>query len=125
MGKYIKTFEGFDSDFEEGTEADIIKKLDSPEQQIVVRKSVFDNYDRIIQVGGTWERAVETEDFIYFCDFSGDSDDNSSTLMFRKKDLSLVSDNYFATNDLVGVIEDRTYTWIGKDVLFNFTGEEE
>lgn len=67
-----------------------------------------------------WLRAIETDELLYFCDFTGYGDDNTSTLMFKKSDLSLVSDNYFATNDLVGVIESKSYSWISKEAEFNF-----
>ena len=39
--------------------------------------------------------------------------------MYRKSDLSLVSDNYFANNDLMGVILDKTYTYLSKSMKFN------
>lgn len=89
------------------------KKLDSLDQETVEIAGYGD--DKLI-----WKRAVETIDFIYFVDYSGNADDNTSTLMYRKKDLGLICNNYFATNDLAGVIEDETYTWISEEAKHNF-----
>ena len=67
---------------------------------------------------GRYHRAVETEDFIYFCNYQ-EGDDNGNVIMYRKSDLSLASDNFFASNDLVGVILDKTYTYLSKSMKYN------
>lgn len=67
---------------------------------------------------GRFHRGVETNDFIYFCNYQ-EGDDNGSVKMYRKSDLSLVSDNYHATNDLMDVIMDKTYTYLSKSMKFN------
>ena len=72
----------------------------------------------IVNGNGRYHRGVETEDFIYFCNYQ-EGDDNANVKMYRKSDLSLVSDNYFANNDLMGVILDKTYTYLSKSMKFN------
>jgi hypothetical protein len=72
----------------------------------------------IVDWNGKFYRGVETEDFIYFCNYQ-EGDDNANVKMYRKSDLSLVSDNYFANNDLMGVILDKTYTYLSKSMKYN------
>lgn len=72
----------------------------------------------IVNGNGRHHRAVETEDFIYFCNYQ-EGDENAAVKMYRKSDLSLASDNYFAYNDLVGVILDKTYTYLSKSMKYN------
>jgi hypothetical protein len=67
---------------------------------------------------GRYYRGVETKDFIYFCNYQ-EGDDNASVKMYRKSDLSLASDNFFANNDLVGVILDKKYTYLSKSMKYN------
>jgi len=67
---------------------------------------------------GRYYRGVETEDFIYFCNYQ-EGDDNASVKMYRKSDLSLASDNYFANNDLVEVILEKKYTYLSKSMKYN------
>jgi hypothetical protein len=67
---------------------------------------------------GRHYRGVETEDFIYFCNYQ-EGDDNASVKMYRKSDLTLVSDNYFAYNDLIGVILEKKYTYLSKSMKYN------
>jgi len=67
---------------------------------------------------GKYWRGVETKDFIYFCNYQ-EGDDNANVKMYRKEGLQLVSDNYFASNDLFEVILDKTYTYLSKSMRFN------
>ena len=67
---------------------------------------------------GRFYRGVETEDFIYFCNYQ-EGDDNGNVKMYRKSDFSLASDNYFANNDMFGVILDKTYTFLSKSMKYN------
>jgi hypothetical protein len=67
---------------------------------------------------GRYYRGVETEDFIYFCNYQ-EGDENASVKMYRKSDLTLVCDNYHANNDLVGVILDKKYTYLSKSMQYN------
>ena len=67
---------------------------------------------------GRYYRGVETEDFIYFCNYQ-EGDDNGSVMMYRKSDLTLVCDNFHASNDLVGVILEKKYTYLSKSMQYN------
>ncbi len=79
---------------------------------------------RIDTVLGTYYRALETADFIYFVNYQ-EGDDNAQTKMYRKSDLELVSDNYFASNDLFGVLEDKAYTRISPTLKKAFEKSQE
>jgi len=67
---------------------------------------------------GRFYRGIETEDFIYFCNYQ-EGDENANVKMYRKSDLSLASDNYFAYNDMVNVILEKKYTYLSKSMKFN------
>jgi hypothetical protein len=67
---------------------------------------------------GKYYKAVETKDFIYFCNYK-ESDDNGSVMMYRKSDLSLISNNYFASNDLIEVILKKEYTHLSHSMKYN------
>lgn len=54
-------------------------------------------------------RAVETDKFIYYSTYR---DDN--VLMYRKGSFELVSDNYFAQNDMFEVIIEKKYIWLSR-----------
>lgn len=64
---------------------------------------------------GRFYRALETKNSIYFCNYQ-ESDDNASIKMYRKSDLILASDNFFANNDLFGVILEKTYTYLSQSM---------
>lgn len=93
------------------------QKLSSIDQKVVRTKTVWfkdeKGRDFLAQIKGTFWRAVETKDFIYFVDWSQE-DENYSVRMYRKSDLSLASSNYFGYNDLMEVIDNKTYTWLSK-----------
>jgi hypothetical protein len=78
-------------------------------------KTILPTTKVICNWNGRYYRGVETEDFIYFCNYR-EGDDNGNVMMYRKSDFSLVSDNYHASNDLVGVLDEGKYTWISKTV---------
>jgi hypothetical protein len=67
---------------------------------------------------GKYYRAVETKDFIYFCNYQ-EGDENASVKMYRKSDLSLVSDNWMGYNVLMGVILEKEYTYLSHSMKFN------
>ncbi len=123
--KRIKLFEQFtseniDNDNKEEFNEDGIyhqtpKYLDSIDQ-ISVEKGLY-----------TYFRYLETEDFIYFV--PKDTTDEE-VIMYRKSDLSLASDNYFANESLFEDVEDGNYTWLSdiakKDIeLFKQQQSEE
>ena len=59
-------------------------------------------------------KAVETDLFIYYSTYRDDY-----VLMYRKKPFELVSDNYFAQNDLFEVIIEKKYTWLSRTMKYN------
>jgi hypothetical protein len=59
-------------------------------------------------------KAVETEHFIYYSSYKDDD-----VLMYRKEPFELVSDNYFAQNDVFEVIVEKKYTWLSKTMKYN------
>jgi len=79
---------------------------------------IFPDTKRIISWNGSYWRGIETEDFIYFCNYQ-EGDDNGNVKMYRKSDLSFVCDNYHANNDMVGVILDKKYTYLSKSMKYN------
>ena len=62
---------------------------------------------RIVKWNGSFYRAVETEDFIYFANYQ-EGDENANCLMYRKDGMELVSDNYFASADLFELMLERS-----------------
>ena len=71
---------------------------------------------------GTYYRAMETENFVYFVNFE-ESDENGQVKMYRKSAyktlpnkvlyrLELVSDNYFAHVGLMEDLKDCAETWM-------------
>lgn len=67
---------------------------------------------------GKYHRGIETEEFIYFCNYQ-EGDENANVKMYRKSDLTLICDNYHANNDMVRVILDKKYTYLSKSMKFN------
>ena len=53
-------------------------------------KSILSTTKLICNWLGRYYRAVETKDFIYFCNYQ-ESDENASVKMYRKSDLSLTN----------------------------------
>ena len=74
---------------------------------------------------GTYFRAVETDDFVFFVNFI-ESDESGAVKMYRKeKDhLSLVSDNYFAYVGLEEAFKDNEVTWMSSRMKKNREGYE-
>jgi hypothetical protein len=48
---------------------------------------------------GRFYKAVETEDYLFYCCYA-EGDENGNVKMYRKDTMELVSDNYFAHNEL-------------------------
>jgi hypothetical protein len=81
-------------------------------------KSILTTTKLIINWLGKYHRSLETEDFIYFTNYH-EGDENACVKMYRKSDLSLASDNYFAYNDLFEVLTENTFTYISKTMKQN------
>jgi hypothetical protein len=67
---------------------------------------------------GYYYRALETEDFVYYVNYQ-EGDENACVKMYRKSDDSLVSDNYFAYNDMFEVLTENKFTWISRNMKYN------
>lgn len=68
---------------------------------------------------GYYYKALETLEFVYYVNYQ-EGDENACVHMYRKKNNELVSNNYLAYNDLFGVLEDKTYTWISRNMKRNY-----
>jgi hypothetical protein len=62
---------------------------------------------RIIKWNGIFYLGAETKDFIYFCNYQ-ESCENANIIMYRKADRTLASDNYFASNDFIELMTERS-----------------
>jgi hypothetical protein len=60
---------------------------------------------------GRYYRGLETEDFVYYVNYQ-EGDENACVHMYRKKNMELVSNNYFAYNDMFEVLTDNKFTRI-------------
>lgn len=63
---------------------------------------------------GEYKRAVENSNNIFFVNYE-ESDENAQVMMFDRK-RNLISDNYFASEELRRVLEAEEYSWISKDL---------
>lgn len=68
-------------------------------------------------------RYLVTNEAVFFCNLM-ESDENASTLIFDHK-MNLLSDNYFAYNELAEVIDDRqdSILWVSDDAKYNMQQE--
>lgn len=73
---------------------------------------------------GMYWRAVETKDFVYYCNYQ-EGDETANVIMRRKKNFELVSNNFLASNDLLEVIEEKTYTYLSPTMKKNIKLMEE
>jgi hypothetical protein len=69
------------------------------------------------EVQTTFKLGAVTADFVYYVD-EEDGDDSANTVMLNR-DMELVSDNYFASSDLTGLVKDNDgLLWISKAVKY-------
>ena len=61
---------------------------------------------KIEKWNGVFERSIETHEFIFFVN-ENEGDENENTIMFRRYDMSLMSDNYFASAELYEIALER------------------
>lgn len=90
----------------------IVRDGESSPQRINPRTKLICSWN------GRFWRGVETEEFIYFCNYQ-EGDDNGSVKMYSKNGLELVCDNYHAANDLVDVILKKKYTYLSASMKIN------
>lgn len=68
---------------------------------------------------GKYHRGLETKDFIYFINYQ-EGDENACVMMYRKSDLSLASNNYFAYGSMFEtLVEKKDWTYISKTMKAN------
>jgi hypothetical protein len=69
------------------------------------KKINLDKTKKITTVLGDYNLGLITDDFVYYFN-SSESDENAQTIMYNKKG-ELISDNYFATQDLLEILENN------------------
>lgn len=69
-------------------------------------QTIAPSTQKIEKWNGVYQRAVETEEFIFFVN-EHEGDENENTLLFRRDDMILVSDNYFASTELFEIALER------------------
>ncbi|MBI3133647.1 MAG: hypothetical protein HYZ14_03130 [Bacteroidetes bacterium] len=81
---------------------------------------IYQDTKRIINLLGRYHRSLETGDFIFFVNMQ-EGDMNGSTIMYRKNDLTLVSDNYFAGEYLYDLMTERPneFTYLSRSTKEN------
>lgn len=67
---------------------------------------------------GTYWRGLETEDFVYYINYQ-EGDENACVHMYRKSNMELVSNNYFAYNDMFEVLTENKFTYISPYMKMN------
>lgn len=77
------------------------------------KKEIPYNQKTITNMLGVYYRAMETQDFVFFVNFT-ESDENGQVKMYRKRGdiLSLVSDNYFASVGIMDEFREGNETWM-------------
>jgi len=63
-------------------------------------------------------RAAETAGEIYFID-ENETDETTNTLIYRKEDLTLLSNNCFASDSFFADAEDNNFTWMSESCKIN------
>lgn len=63
--------------------------------------------------GNLYRLSLITEDFYFYSNYQ-EGDENGNTLMYRRSNDELVSDNYFAYRALADALEENKYTWISQ-----------
>lgn len=71
---------------------------------------------------GNYSRALETNDHIYFVNYT-ESDENASVKMYNRN-REIVSNNYFAYGALMEDLENKNYVWISERLKKNLVVSE-
>ena len=74
-------------------------------------RTITANQKTISEDDEVFYRAMETKDFIFYVNFL-ECDDNGNVKMFRKKDLELLSDNYFGNQAMFECFAKEEHTWL-------------
>lgn len=73
--------------------------------------------DSINRHNEKYAKALITSDGIYYVNFE-EGDPNVSTLLFDLN-LNLLSDNYFASDQLIKDIKENNYDWASEEMKYN------
>jgi hypothetical protein len=63
--------------------------------------------------GSLYRLSLITEDFYFYSNYQ-EGDENGNTLMYRRSNDQLVSDNYFAYGALEETLSQENYLWVSK-----------
>lgn len=63
--------------------------------------------------GSLYRLSLITEEFYFYSNYQ-EGDENGNTLMYKRSNDELVSNNYFAYGALEEVLEAESYLWISK-----------
>lgn len=63
--------------------------------------------------GSLYRLSLITEEFYFYSNYQ-EGDENGNTLMYRRSNDELVSNNYFAYGALEEVLEAESYLWVSK-----------
>ena len=63
--------------------------------------------------GSLYRLSLITEEFYFYSNYQ-EGDENGNTLMYRRSNDELVSNNYFAYEALEEVLEAESYIWISR-----------
>jgi hypothetical protein len=74
---------------------------------------------QIIHRGRRFYKAMVTKDFVYYADYQ-EGDDNGNVVMFNKSNGELVSDNYFANQDMFEAMRKFDFISMSRTCQYNF-----
>jgi len=60
-----------------------------------------------------------TRDYVFYADYS-ESDDNGNVVMFDKETGELISDNYFANQEMFNLMRKHCFEYMSKTCTYNF-----
>lgn len=63
--------------------------------------------------GSVFRLSLITEEFYFYSNYK-EGDENGNTIMYRRSNDELVSNNYFAYMALEEALEDKSYLWVSK-----------
>jgi hypothetical protein len=82
-------------------------------------KNIYKDYPRFIKRwNGNFYKALITEDSIFFCNYN-EGDDNGNVEMYNRK-MELLSDNYFASNELQETLKIGKWEYISPTMKLNY-----
>lgn len=74
---------------------------------------------QISNKGSRFYKAMETKDFVFYCNYQ-EGDDNANVIMFDKETGELVSDNYFANQEMFSLMRKFDFTYMSRTCSYSF-----